>query len=78
MLLLRRMGEEIKGLRPALFSKNVIKLLDELRAFRHVFRHAYPSELDSEKIKIVLDKAMELRQVYKQEVQNFLEKLKDR
>lgn len=47
------MALEIDGVRPALVNVNDVPLLDELRAFRHVFRHIYQSELDIEKLKLV-------------------------
>ena len=39
--LLRRMQLEIQGIRPALLSAETASGLDELRRFRHFFRHAY-------------------------------------
>jgi len=61
---LRRMKQEIEGVRPAVISEEVFDLLDELRAFRHVFRHAYGRDLEYEKARIALDKAEQLRQRY--------------
>ena len=43
--LLKRMSLEIPGVRPALLSTPTHSLLNELRGFRHVFRHAYDYEL---------------------------------
>ena len=43
--LLKRMALEIPGVRPALLSSPSHSLLNELRGFRHVFRHAYDYEL---------------------------------
>ena len=48
--LLRRMALEIKGIRPALISDNTYRHLDELRGFRHVFRHAYSYGMDDERV----------------------------
>ena len=73
--LLRRMTEEIPEIRPALFSLETLPLLDELRGFRHWFRHAYSYEIDPEKLGIVLGKAIELRIKYKSDVESFLRKL---
>ena len=73
--LLRRMTEDISEIRPALFSLETFPLLDELRGFRHWFRHAYSYEIDPEKLGIVLRKAIELRRKYKSEVESFLRKL---
>ena len=51
--LIKRMSLEIEGIRPALLHTKDVPLIDELRAFRHVFRHIYQSELDLEKLKLV-------------------------
>jgi len=48
--LLRRMILEIKGIRPALISEKAFRHLDELRGFRHVFRHAYSYGMDDERV----------------------------
>ena len=41
---------DIKGIRPALISEMTFRHLDELRGFRHVFRHAYSYGIDDERI----------------------------
>lgn len=51
--LVRRMALEIDGVRPALLAMGDVSLIDELRAFRHVFRHIYQSELDLDKLTLV-------------------------
>lgn len=48
--LLKRMILEIPYIRPRLLSNDSYKMLDELRSFRHTFRHAYAYELDPKKI----------------------------
>ncbi len=74
--LLKRMKIQIDGVRPALVSESTYRLLDELRGFRHVFRHAYAKELDPVRIKSVLQKALALRKVYKKEFNRFLAQIK--
>jgi hypothetical protein len=73
--LLGRMKMHIPGIRPPLISEAAFELLDELRGFRHVFRHAYGYELEPEKIKIVLRKASALKKIYKKEIVGFLNQL---
>jgi hypothetical protein len=51
--LIKRMALEIEGIRPALLRSKDVPLIDELRAFRHVFRHIYQSEMDAEKLALV-------------------------
>lgn len=48
--LLRRMMLDIQGVRPAVLTRASYEVLDELRAFRHIFRHAYDYELDPERV----------------------------
>ena len=44
--LLQRMHLEIPGIRPQVLNTASYQLLNELRGFRHIFRHAYDYELD--------------------------------
>ncbi len=48
--LLNRMRLQIEEVRPKLLSDDSFMLLDELRGFRHVFRHAYSYKLDAERV----------------------------
>ena len=45
---------EIPKIRPAVLPSDLRAFLNDLRGFRHVFRHAYEFELDSEKLKLLL------------------------
>ena len=76
--LLDRMTLEIKGIRPRFLSEYAYELLNELRRFRHVFRHAYGFELEADKIKIVLKKTLALKKIYKNDIANFLAQLKSK
>lgn len=51
--LLRRMSFGVPGIRPALLSTAGYQALDNLRGFRHVFRHAYGHELDFDKLRLL-------------------------
>lgn len=73
--LLRRMKITIEGVRPALLSEESYKLLESLRAFRHVFRHAYSYELDPKKLALVVEGALKLRALYPGEMDRFLKQL---
>ncbi len=57
MELMRRLSIEIPGVRPALFSSELVSDLQELRGFRHVVRHAYDVTLKKDKIIPLLDAA---------------------
>lgn len=71
--LLKRMAVSISGVRPALLSHESFILLDNLRAFRHFFRHAYSYELDVRKVRIVLEDASRLREICGKEIHSFMD-----
>src|SRR4030067_1096348 len=75
MELLKRMTLSIEGVRPQLLSQESYILLDNLRSFRHFFRHAYSYEIDVRKVRIVLDDADKLREMFKKNVEIFFENL---
>jgi len=45
----KRMSLDIEGIRPKVISKEASNYLDELRRFRHIFRHSYDSTLQGGK-----------------------------
>jgi len=49
--LLGKMFLEIPTVRPAVLPDNLRTVLNDLRGFRHLFRHAYDFELDAEKLR---------------------------
>lgn len=73
--LLRKMELEIRGIRPALLSSITYEWLDELRGFRHFFRHAYRAKLDADRVDRVLQIAIQLRVPFRQNMERFLERL---
>lgn len=73
--LIRRMALEIDGVRPAFLSKKDVTLIDELRAFRHVFWHIYQSELDVEKLILVDSRAPRAVTAFGSAHDDFLENL---
>ncbi|MEJ5250927.1 MAG: hypothetical protein HPY54_07475 [Chthonomonadetes bacterium] len=48
--LLQRMSIDVPTIRPRLVSPDSLKLLDDLRGFRHVFRHSYTYTLDPQRV----------------------------
>ena len=69
--LLKRMLVEIEGVRPALLSNAAYKYLNELRGFRHVFRHAYSYGLDDERVSALLRKILEQKDIVMSDLQAF-------
>ncbi len=74
-LLLKRMSQEIPGIRPMFISQESYLLLNSLRGFRHFFRHAYGVPIDYEQLQINLNKAVQLYSCLEQDLNKFLEVL---
>ena len=73
--LIRQMMLDIKGIRPALLSETSFLHLDELRSFRHVFRHAYNYELDDERVIYLLKKVLHEKEGIMSDLNVFKEKI---
>ena len=74
--LIRRMQLEIRGIRPALLSEETASDLDELRRFRHLFRHAYATDLDPTKVAKLAAKVPGIRRAFEQDFELFLTRLR--
>ena len=73
--LIKRMMLTIEGVRPALLSDESFCHLDELRGFRHVFRHAYSYGLDDERVVYLLKKVLNQKGNVVGELKAFREKV---
>ncbi len=73
--LLRRMHVTVPGVRPAAVSDEALPLLDTLRRFRHVVRHAYGAEIHERQLRIVLEDARALRPLLWRDVEELLAEL---
>ena len=69
--LLKRMLLSIEGIRPAVLSEKSFQELNEIRGFRHVFRHAYSYGLDDERVRHLLHRSMLAKQQIFDDIQNF-------
>ena len=74
--LIRRMQLDIRGVRPALLSEATARDLDELRRFRHLFRHAYGSDLDAVKVGELAVRAAGIRHAFARDFERFLSALR--
>ena len=74
--LIFRMTLDIEHVRPSFISKESAPLFNELRAFRHVFRNIYQSELDIDKLKAINAKVPTARQVFLERHREYIVKLK--
>jgi hypothetical protein len=70
--LLERMRLDVMPLRPAVIDDEAFEALDELRRFRHLFRHAYSVRIDPLRLQLVLQKALRLRVIYPGQLEAFL------
>lgn len=75
--LLRRMRLEIHGIRPSLIGEDAFRHLDELRGFRHVFRHAYSHGLDEERVRMLLDRTLQHQPHILEEIRSFRSRIED-
>lgn len=73
--LLRRMKLNIEGIRPSLLSEETYLLFDELRRFRHFFRHTYAVELDPDRVEKVAGVAIEIENRLAEDLNKFMERL---
>ncbi len=74
--LIRRMQLDIRGVRPALLSEATARDLDELRRFRHLFRHSYGTELDSARVGDLAARAAGIRDAFARDFERFLAALR--
>jgi hypothetical protein len=75
--LLERMRLDVMPLRPAVIDDTAYDALDELRRFRHLFRHAYGVRLDPLRLQLVMHKALALKAIYAGQLGRFMDFVQD-
>lgn len=70
--LLERMVLEIPDLRPAFFTKQEFFLVDQLRAFRHVFRNLYSRPLDPERLLLLQQRVPSILAAFESALERYL------
>jgi hypothetical protein len=73
---LQRMRLDLSPVRPSVVDEEAYEKLDELLRFRHVFRTGYGVRLDAQRLQLVVQKALELKSIYLQQVDRFLDFLR--
>lgn len=74
-LLLRSMGSEVEGIRPAVIDHELaLRLMDYLR-FHHLFRHSYGYELEWDKLQPLVERVEETLAQLRQQLEQFLKTL---
>ena len=71
--ILDQMTLEIKGVRPAVVSKNTKSKLEEYLGFRHVVRNVYSFNLNPQKIEPLVKNLQSLNKILKSEIEEFLQ-----
>jgi uncharacterized protein YutE (UPF0331/DUF86 family) len=74
--ILKRMRLDLSPVRPAVIDEEAYEKLDELVRFRHLFRTGYGIRLDSQRLQLVVQKALELRSIYPQQIARFMDFLR--
>ena len=73
--LLQRMLQEVPGIRPAVLAFETFVLLDQLRGFRHFFRHAYEASLDYDQLSSNLRRVNQVFLLLKQDIETLTNKI---
>lgn len=73
--LLKRMLIAVPGVRPAVLSEEEGAVLDEMRAFRHVFRSSYVFVIDAERVATLAAKWNGSKKKLRKEIEKFLSKV---
>lgn len=69
--LLHQMALEIDGVRPAVISKELERMLDPYRGFRHVFRNVYGCSLDWGRMMPLLERLSPAYRQLREELRDF-------
>ena len=70
--LIFNMSLELNGLRPRLFSVELLNLLNEFKGFSHVFRNVYGINIDSKKEIVLLKKLSKTSKLLRKDIAAFL------
>ncbi len=74
--LLHRMTLFIEGIRPRVIDRPTAEQIDELRAFRYVFRNMYRKSLDPEKLLLLQKRLPDIVDAWRRAIQDFIDLLK--
>lgn len=75
--LIHRLSLEVPGIRPALYPREMLPALHDLRGFRPIITHAYDLQLEGEKLALVLRQARRLTEALPDMTQRFFETVAD-
>lgn len=69
--LLRQMGAELKGVRPAVITRSTRDCLDEYRAFRHLVRNVYTFNLRPERVAALAEDVLPCHGQVQKDIERF-------
>lgn len=70
--LLLRMSQPVDGIRPAFLSEATLDVMNRLRNFRHMFRHAYGADIELDQLRANLVAGQKLYDLIAQDIDRFL------
>ncbi|MEM7062300.1 MAG: hypothetical protein AAF572_03955 [Cyanobacteria bacterium P01_B01_bin.77] len=68
-------SQPVDGIRSAFLSEESLDLLNQLYSFRHMFRHAYGTDIQLRQLKPNVDIALQAYKLIFQDISQFLEQL---
>lgn len=71
-VLLLRMSQPIEGIRPAFLSEETFDVMNKLKNFRHMFRHAYGADIEWDQLQGNLSAAQKLYDLIARDMDAFL------
>lgn len=75
--LLRRMGREVEGLRPAVLRSQTVEGLESYLGFRHFFRHSYTFDIAWEKLKPLVENVDAVLKAVRNDLRDFFHTLSE-
>ena len=75
--LLDRMILDIEDVRPAFLNRETYLILDDMRAFRHLFRNLYARPIDSDKVLLIQKNIPEAVSGFREAIGKYLDFLRD-
>ena len=64
-----------RSIRPAFLSEPTLDVMNRLRNFRHMFRHAYGTDIELDQLRSNLVAGQKLYDLIAQDIDNFLSQL---
>ncbi|MEM9807721.1 MAG: hypothetical protein AAF959_20845 [Cyanobacteria bacterium P01_D01_bin.56] len=74
-VLLLRLSQPVEGIRPAFLSEDSFDLLNQLRSFRHMFRHAYGTDIKLRQLEPNIDNSLQVARLISGDIEQFLKQL---